>query len=63
MYNSNKLFETGMWFMRKWNKSLSLSQLSMTDEAQVERTLIYRLSEMPGLAWFNNVVFVCSNQD
>ena len=25
MYNSSKLFETGMWFMRKWNKSLSLS--------------------------------------
>lgn len=25
MYNSNKLFETGMWFMRKWNKSRSLT--------------------------------------
>jgi predicted alpha/beta-fold hydrolase len=29
MYNSNKLFETGMWFIRKWNKSKSLTQLSM----------------------------------
>lgn len=24
MYNSNKLVDTGMWFMRKWNKSRSL---------------------------------------
>jgi len=33
MYNSNKLFDTGMWFIRKWNKSRSLSQLSMSDES------------------------------
>lgn len=63
MYNSSKLFETGMWFMRKWNKSLSLTQLAMQDESVFERTLLYRLSEMPGLGWFDNIVLVCSNQD
>lgn len=61
MYNSNKLVDTGMWFMRKWNKSRSLIQLSMQDESKVEQTFIYKLSELPGLAWFSNVVLVCSN--
>jgi hypothetical protein len=35
----------------------------MQDESQVEHTVLFRLSEMPGLSWFNNVVLVCSNQD
>lgn len=63
MYNSGKLFNAGMWFMKRWNKSIALSQLSMQDESQVEQTVLYRLSEMQGLAWFNHVVLVCSNQD
>lgn len=63
MYNSSKLFETGMWFMRKWNKSLSLTQLAMQDDPVFERTLLFRLSEMPGLGWFCNIVLVCANQD
>lgn len=49
--------------MKRWNKSIALSQLSMQDESQVEHTVLYRLSEMQGLAWFNHVVLVCSNQD
>lgn len=35
----------------------------MQDESKVEQTFIYKLSEMPGLAWFSHVVLVCSNQD
>lgn len=25
MYNSNKLFDTGMWFIKKWKKAVSLA--------------------------------------
>ena len=57
MYNSSKLFDTGMWFIKKWKKSTSLGQLSMSDDTLV------RLSQMPGLQWFQNIVLVCSNQD
>lgn len=63
MYNSNKLFETGMWFLRKWKKSKALAQLSMTDASNPEETAIFKLSMAPGLDWFANVILVCSNQD
>jgi triacylglycerol esterase/lipase EstA (alpha/beta hydrolase family) len=63
MYNSNKLFETGMWFIRKWNKSKSLTQLSMQDGASVEQSCLYKMSSWVGMSWFENVVLVCSNQD
>ena len=63
MYNSNKLFDTGMWFLRKWKKSRSLAQLSMSDGQGVEDSTLYRLSSVEGLAWFQNIVLVCSNQD
>lgn len=63
MYNSSKLFDTGMWFLKKWKKSRSLAQLSMTDEARTEDCCLYKLSSAPGLNWFENVVLVCSNQD
>lgn len=44
MYNSSKLFEIGMWFTRKWKKSKSLAQLSMSDENTNEQTFLYKLS-------------------
>jgi hypothetical protein len=61
MYNSNKLFETGMWFLKKWNKSKCLAQLSMTDGATIEQSYLFKMSTMVGLGWFENVVLVCSN--
>lgn len=62
MYNSNKLFDTGMWFLKKWNKSKSLAQLSMSD-GDSKSECLFKMSEMPGLGWFKNIVLVCSNQD
>jgi poly(3-hydroxyalkanoate) synthetase len=61
MYNSSKLFDTGMWFLKKWKKSKSLAQLSMTDCTNVEESCLFRLSSAPGLAWFSNIMLVCSN--
>jgi len=33
MYNSSKLFDTGMWLIRKWNKSTGLNQMAMRDHS------------------------------
>ena len=63
MYNSNKLFDAGMWFLKKWRKSKCLLQLSMTDAKNIEDTAIYKLSLSTGFTWFKNVVLVSSYQD
>ena len=63
LYNTNQLFNAGMWLLKKWRGSVSLTQLSMSDEADVEQTCLYKLSTFEGLNWFQNVVFVCSGQD
>ena len=36
LYNTNQLFNAGMWLLKKWRGSVSLTQLSMSDEADVE---------------------------
>lgn len=63
MYNKNKLIDAGVWFLRKWRNSKSLTQLSMSDEARIEDTCLYTLTTLPGLEWFKNIVLVCSQQD
>jgi Putative serine esterase (DUF676) len=60
MYNSNKLFDAGMWFLKKWRKSKCLVQLSMTDSKNIEETTLYKLSCQSGLQHFKNVVLVSS---
>lgn len=35
----------------------------MTDGNSVEQSCLYKLSSMPGLSWFENILLVCSNQD
>lgn len=61
--NSSKLFDTGMWFLKKWNKNRSLTQLSMGDADKVENQALYKLAAQQSLNEFMNVVLVCSNQD
>ena len=63
MYNKGQLFNTVMWFLKKWRQSVSLNQLTMTDSAKYEDTCLYKLSTYEGLNWFQNVVLVCSWQD
>ena len=41
MYNTSKLFSTGMWLMSKWKKSASLNQLRMVDARNVEDCYLY----------------------
>lgn len=63
MYNSNKLFDAGMWFLKKWRKSKCLLQLSMSDHKNMEETVLFRLSTVSGLQHFKNVVLISSFQD
>jgi alpha-beta hydrolase superfamily lysophospholipase len=45
MYKSSKLFNAGMWILKKWKKSTALSQLSMSDHKDLEKTALYELSK------------------
>ena len=44
MYKSSALVDTGLWFIKKWKKSKSLAQLSMTDSSNTEDTFMFKLS-------------------
>lgn len=47
MYNANKIIEAGMWFLKKWRKSQSLTQLSLADATNPEDAYVYQLSTKP----------------
>ena len=63
MYNSSKLVDAGMWFLKKWKKVKSLKQLTMADSSVLEETFLYQLSSYPGLEFFKYVALVSSMQD
>lgn len=46
-----------------WTKCLCFSQLNMTDSPDPEDCCLVRISHLPGLKWFTNIVFCCSYQD
>ena len=60
MYKSSKLFTTGMWVFKNWKKSVTLNQLSMSDNKNLEKTALYRISQLSGLDWFKHVILVSS---
>ena len=60
MYNSNKIIDAGIWILKRWKKSISLQQLTMTDYKNIEQTFLYKLSLAKGLGWFKNVCLVSS---
>ena len=76
LYAESPFLSTGMWLLRKWNKSTCLSQLSLTDSATLDDTFLHRLSEdnplavagggtgvAGGLRWFEHVFLFGSQQD
>lgn len=63
MYKSSKLFNAGMWVLKKWKKSTSLMQLSMSDHKDLEKTTLYELSKAEGFGWFKHIILVSSFQD
>lgn len=60
---SNKLVEIGLWFLKKWNKSTSLTQLSMSDSPDRSKSYLFKLSNQPGLNHFRYIVLLSSHQD
>lgn len=40
MYNNSKIVDTGIWLLKKFKKSKSLCQLSLTDAKEYEDTLL-----------------------
>lgn len=63
MYNSSRLIDAGMWFLKKVRRSKCLQQLSMSDHSDSRQTLIYELSMKKGLNWFKHIVLIGSHQD
>jgi len=63
MYNNSKTIDFGIWLLKKWKKSKSMIQLSLSDAKEIEDTLIFRLSQADGMTWFKNIALVSSWQD
>lgn len=53
----------GLWFIQKFRKAASLTQLSMKDATNIRQTFLYQLSKEPGLEHFRNVLLCGSSQD
>lgn len=63
LYSSNALVEIGMWGLRRWRDAKCLTELSLRDDPEPSRTLLYRLSKSPVLGLFTHVRFVSSSED
>lgn len=63
IYSTSKLVDAGIWVLKAWKKSMSLRQLSFTDDKDIWSSCLYKLSEMEGLGWFEHVWLVSSHQD
>jgi predicted alpha/beta hydrolase family esterase len=63
LYSPKFLVSAGMWVLKKWKKSESLKELSMSDANTMEESYLFRLSEISKLEWFKNIVLVSSFQD
>jgi hypothetical protein len=63
MYSDSRLVDAGLWFLKKWRKSLCLQQLSMGDSPDPRESTMYRLSSFEQVRWFKHVVLFSSTQD
>lgn len=63
IYSENPLLTTGIWVLKRWNKSVSLSQLSLSDNQDPTECFLYKLSQKKGLEFFENILLLASMQD
>ena len=63
MYSSSVLVDAGVWFLRKFTNTPSLTQLSMKDSSVIQGTCLYQLSQHPGLQWFQHIALFSSADD
>ncbi|CAN1813129.1 Protein FAM135B [Linum perenne] len=63
MYNSNMLFNSGLWVLKKVKGTQCIRQLTFSDETNLKKTFLYKLSKHKTLENFKNVILVSSPQD
>jgi len=63
MQKAGRVVNVGLWLLKKWRKSKCLEQLTMGDHRDLEKTCLYEMSKVEGLAWFRHMVLVSSYQD
>ncbi|CAN1324779.1 Protein FAM135B [Linum perenne] len=62
MYNSNMLFNSGLWVLKKVKGTQCIRQLTFSDETNLKKTFLYKLSKHKTLENFKNVILVSSPQ-
>ncbi|XP_037493387.1 protein FAM135A isoform X2 [Jatropha curcas] len=62
LYSSNSLFNSGMWFMKKFRGTQCIHQLTFTDDPNLKNTFFYRLCEKT-LENFRHIILISSPQD
>ncbi|CAI0439192.1 unnamed protein product [Linum tenue] len=63
MYSSNMLFNSGLWFLKKFKGTQCIRQLTFSDDPNLRKTFLYKLSKHKTLENFKNVILVSSPQD
>jgi hypothetical protein len=63
LLSDNSMLSTGIWFLKKWNKSACLSQLSLTDAQDPNECFLVKLAKAPALSHFAHVYFVAAQAD
>ncbi|XP_055960242.1 uncharacterized protein LOC126673897 isoform X2 [Mercurialis annua] len=63
LYSSNSLFNSGMWFMKKFKGTQCIHQLTFTDDPIFQKTFFYKLCEKKTLENFRHIILISSPQD
>eukprot|EP01018_Ginkgo_biloba_P018492 Gb_06821 [translate_table: standard] len=63
MYSSNALFNSGLWLFKKLKGSPCMHQLTFTDEANIQSSFLFKLSQEKSLENFQNIILLSSPQD
>lgn len=63
LYSTNRLFDSGLWFLKSWRNAAVLHQLTFSDAPRMEDCYLYRLAMASGLSLFRHVIILASVQD
>ncbi|XP_021639963.2 uncharacterized protein LOC110635076 isoform X1 [Hevea brasiliensis] len=63
LYSSNSLFNSGMWFMKKFKGTHCIHQLTFTDDSNLQNTFFYKLCKQKTLENFRHIILISSPQD
>ncbi|XP_057849810.1 uncharacterized protein LOC131060560 isoform X2 [Cryptomeria japonica] len=63
LYSTNTLFNSGLWLFKKLKGSPCMHQLTFTDEAELQNSFLFKLSEEKTFEHFQNLILVSSPQD